>query len=90
MAGVDQAAQTGRGKRTLRGVRKPVVSANLTVPRRKEDVSCNIRLIANQPDPVPTNLPASRSEGSLVGITGMLVVAGILGLSVYFVLRYLL
>jgi len=68
-----------------------VVSVNLTVPEKEEYIGSGFRL-AKKPVPVRPQpyLHASRSKGSLFGITGMVVVAAILGLSVYFVLRYLL
>jgi hypothetical protein len=72
-----------------------VVTANLSVlaeERREEDVGTAFRLIEDTLRPVSAQvaLPSSESSGRLAGVIGSVVVAAILGLTVYFAMRYLL
>ena len=69
-----------------------MVCVNVTVPEQQESVGGSLRLtvktiISVRPEPY---LHASRLRDRLFGITGVIVVAAILGLSVYCVLRFLL
>jgi len=68
------------------------VCANVTVPEKQDCIGSSLRFtvkptISGRSEPY---LHASGSRDRLFGITGAVVVAAILGLSVYFVLRFLL
>lgn len=76
----------------------PVVSANsIAAGKEKEEENVD-RVIGLDPSdlerhgPVPTQTslrPSASAEG-VVGIIGLIVVAAILSLSIYFIVRYLL
>lgn len=69
-----------------------MVSPNVTVPERETYIGSGFSPATNRPGPVVVDagLQSSKSDVSLVGLIGMVVVGAIFALSVYFAVRYLL
>ena len=70
-----------------------MVSANPIAPGKEEEgVGLDVRLNLERRGSVPaqTSPSSSAPDGDVVGIIGLIVVAAILSLSAYFVVRYLL